>query len=108
MGRPGTGACERIGTPGRGETGGAPMTGGLGWPSFATRSGRGGTTGRADGWPARPGRAGGRPAGPGAVIDVGGLAPAGCGRGGAGRCGAMFGRGRLGPGLGARTPSLAP
>ncbi len=56
MGCPGVGApCWRIGAPGRGATG-APGPAGRGCESFAARSGRGGTIGRAAGCPARPGR----------------------------------------------------
>lgn len=56
MGWPGVGApCGRSGTPGRGATG-APGPAGRGCESLATKSGRGGTIGRAAGWPARPGR----------------------------------------------------
>jgi hypothetical protein len=57
MGRPGTGLDGRVGMPGRG-CAGIPGEGGR--VSFATKSGRGGTTGLAAGWPARFGFAGGR------------------------------------------------
>src|ERR1035438_7544157 len=50
MGWPGTGELGCLGTPGRGDGGGAGIAG-LGVPSLATRSGRGGTTGRAAGCP---------------------------------------------------------
>jgi hypothetical protein len=58
MGRPGVGLAGRlVGIPGRGAAG---MLGVGGLVSRATMSGRGGTTGRAAGWPARFGLAGGR------------------------------------------------
>src|SRR5258708_2526818 len=58
MGRPGTGLAGRlVGMPGRGAAG-VPGDGGL--DRRATISGRGGTTGRAAGCPARFGFAGGR------------------------------------------------
>jgi hypothetical protein len=50
---------------------------GVVWASLATRSGRGGTTGRAAGWPAKGGLAGEPPAPAGAE--------GGCGSGGTGR-----------------------
>jgi hypothetical protein len=61
MGRPGTGLAGRaVGIPGRGAPGaGAPGTAG-GRASRATISARGGTTGRAAGWPTKFGFAGGR------------------------------------------------
>jgi hypothetical protein len=69
--------------------------------SFATRSGRGGTTGRAAGCPARFGFAGGRSgppldgAAPGTLIDEGADGGRGPGRGGVGilGIGAAIGRG---------------
>ncbi len=109
-GRPGTGLDGREGMPGRGA--GAPGTGGR--VSFATRSGRGGTTGRSAGWPARFGLAGGRSGlppsdcgDPGTFTDAGG--PGGLGTGGRG-AGAL-GIGMLGigaPGAGAGRSGLDP
>src|SRR6266550_357883 len=91
--------------PGRGNPG-AAAPGGL--VSFATRSGRGGTIGLADGCPARLGFAGGRngppPPGvaigaPGATLAVGGAPGRGLGRGGKGRLGARPTGGRGAPGV---------
>jgi len=91
--------------PGRGNPG-AAAPGGL--VSFATRSGRGGTIGLAEGCPARLGFAGGRngppPPGvaigaPGARLAGGGAPGRGLGRGGNGRLGIRPGAGRGAPGV---------
>ncbi len=93
--------------PGRGA--GAPGTGGR--VSFATRSGRGGTTGRSAGWPARFGLAGGRSglpppsdcADPGTFTDAGGPGALGTGGRGAGVLGVgMLGIGAAEAGAGRR------
>src|SRR5580658_8429926 len=60
----------RLGMPGRGAAVGIP---GVRWVSLAARSGRGGTTGRAEGCPARLGFAGGRRGPP---PPIGGVTPA--------------------------------
>ncbi len=125
MGCPGTGLADgRLGIPGRGAPGApGPRV------SFATRSGRGGTTGRACGCPARFGLAGGRSgpppprlagagvpgAGPGAMVALGatregvrggGGATGAPGRGGAGVSGIMRGASTKFGGKGCRGPEI--
>jgi hypothetical protein len=106
MGRPGTGLDGRIGIPGRGAAG---IPGPAGAPgrcvSLATRSGRGGTTGRAAGCPARFGFAGGRRgppldgAAPGTLTELGAEGGRGPGRGGVGMLGMGLAIGRGVPGV---------
>jgi hypothetical protein len=80
--------------PGRGRPGAAAPGGRV---NFASMSGRGGTIGRAAGWPARFGLAGGRsglppPTGdPGTIVAAGGAAGRGIGRAGPGMLGAAPG-----------------
>ena len=82
-----------LGIPGRGEAwlAALPIAGppALGVLSFANKSGRGGTTGRAAGWPASGRAAGdsGNPAGAGARDPSGRCRGAIIGRGGAGAAG---------------------
>jgi hypothetical protein len=98
-----------LGIPGRGEAwlAALPVAGppALGELSFATKSGRGGTTGRAAGWPASGRDPEGAP-GPEAAGDSGN--PAGTGaRDPSGRCrGAIIGRG--GAGAAGCKPAPAP
>src|SRR6266545_1841068 len=119
MGWPGTGALGAFGMPGLGAAGPAApgIIGGRGWPSFIARSGRGGTTGRAAGCPARGRAAEGAPGDAVAGRASGCLGGAGvarwttAGRGAAGApgrapSGAVLGNGwrgpvRICPGLGA-------
>jgi hypothetical protein len=70
MGRPGTGLAGReVGIPGRGAPGaGAPGAAGGRGASRATISARGGTTGRAVGWPTKFGLAGGRSGAPPDIV----------------------------------------
>src|ERR1700689_1743521 len=98
MGRPGVGLAGRVvGIPGRGAAG---MLGVGGLVSRATISGRGGTTGRAAGWPARFGLAGGRrgPPPPTGAAATGALGVAGGPGRIAGRGVGMLGTGAAGRG----------
>ena len=110
MGWPGTGMLTRgLGIPGRGAAwlGALPANEApaLGELNFATKSGRGGTTGRAAGWPAN-GRAPEGPPGAGAAWDSGSAVEAGA-RDPSGRWrGPIAGRGSAG--AAGRKPSAAP
>jgi hypothetical protein len=92
--------------PGRGAAGAPGITGRAGLPSLIARSGRGGTTGRAAGWPASVRPEGGDRGAPWALGD---------GADGAGAPGRISGRGRwvivgreTGPGIAAPGPETRP